>query len=242
MQNPFSSRRDDDFRREDDRPGRRGREQRHDEARSWTGGADERWDSWRQQDRQEDSPPAYRTHRDDWRSDYRAGEGGGYGRRDWASGRDSDTAWGYYDAQRSDSPRYGEDYRHGERSRYGRSGHEGYRRDPYRNEGAYGRSSTQDRPQHAYAPGSQIWDQGGRRAGNEDFEPDYLHWRDQQLSRFDQDYADWRNEKRQKFSSDFDSWRQTRPKKTEHHLTGENPIVGDVADGGVGDVDVRKKS
>jgi len=87
---------------------------------------------------------------------------------------------------------------------------------------------------HAYAPGSQIWEGSGRGMGGQshqhhDFEPDYLHWREQQLSAFDKDYSDWRNERREKFSADFDSWRQNRPR-----VQAENPIVGDVSDGGDG--------
>lgn len=94
---------------------------------------------------------------------------------------------------------------------------------------------------HAYAPGGQIWDGSGRGMGGQshehhDFEPDYLHWRQQQLSAFDKDYSDWRNERREKFSADFDSWRQNRPR-----TQAANPIVGDVSDGGTGDASEAKK-
>lgn len=96
---------------------------------------------------------------------------------------------------------------------------------------AYG---SQGYASHAYAPGSQIWEGSGRGMGGQshqhhDFEPDYLHWREQQLSAFDKDYSDWRNERREKFSADFDTWRQNRPR-----IQAENPIVGDVSDGGDG--------
>jgi hypothetical protein len=102
---------------------------------------------------------------------------------------------------------------------------------------------------HGYAPGSQIWEgsgpgMGGQTHEHHDFEPDYLHWRQQQLSVFDKDYGDWRNERREKFSSDFDSWRQSRPRSEasgEHHTPAENPIVGDVSDGGVGSAADAKK-
>jgi hypothetical protein len=95
-------------------------------------------------------------------------------------------------------------------------------------------------PSHGYAPGAQIWEGSGRGMGGQshqhhDFEPDYLHWREQQLSAFDKDYGDWRNERRQKFSSDFDSWRQNRPRgEASGHTPAENPIVGDISDGGDG--------
>ncbi|MBA4805654.1 MAG: hypothetical protein H2038_13475 [Brevundimonas sp.] len=104
-------------------------------------------------------------------------------------------------------------------------------------------------PSHGYAPGAQIWEGSGRGMGGQthehhDFEPDYLHWREQQLSAFDDDYRSWRDERRQKFSSDFSSWRQNRPRSEaggEHHTPAENPIVGDVSDGGVGDATEAKK-
>ena len=63
-----------------------------------------------------------------------------------------------------------------------------------------------------------------------DFEPDYLHWREQQMANYDRDYHDWRNEKRQKFSSDFEGWRSSRGPAVQ----AENSVVGDVTDGGGG--------
>ena len=121
----------------------------------------------------------------------------------------------------------------------------------YGGQGSMGQGSTgQGQPGHGYAPGSQIWEGSGRGMGGQshqhhDFEPDYLHWREQQLSAFDKDYSDWRNERREKFSSDFDSWRQSRPRSEasgEHHTPAENPIVGDVSDGGTGSsADLKKR-
>lgn len=104
-----------------------------------------------------------------------------------------------------------------------------------------GRSESGPYPTHGYAPGAQIWEgsgpgMGGQSHEHHDFEPDYLHWREQQLSAFDKDYSEWRSERRQKFSSDFDSWRQSRPR-----VQAENPIVGDVSDGGTGDASEVKK-
>ena len=66
-------------------------------------------------------------------------------------------------------------------------------------------------------------------------------WRQQQLSAFDSDYSTWRNERREKFSSDFDSWRQSRPRSEAQHTPAENPIVGDVSDGGTGNAAEAKK-
>jgi hypothetical protein len=119
--------------------------------------------------------------------------------------------------------------------------------------GGYGKGqgshSQQGYSDHGYAPGRQIWEgsggsMGGQSHEHHEFEPDYLHWREQQLSAFDKDYTEWRNERRQRFSSDFDSWRQTRPRSEasgEHKTPAENPIVGDVSDGGVGTQDADKR-
>ncbi len=82
-----------------------------------------------------------------------------------------------------------------------------------------------------HAPGRQIWkDRDTGASGRHDFEPDYLHWRDQQLKAFDNDYSAWRSERRQKFSSDFESWRSSRPKGVQTEAA--NPYVGDVSEGG----------
>ncbi|WP_255984854.1 hypothetical protein, partial [Klebsiella pneumoniae] len=70
----------------------------------------------------------------------------------------------------------------------------------------------------------------GQAGAHHDFEPDYLHWRDQQMAAYDRDYSQWRDEKRQKFSSDFEGWRSSRGPQVQ----AENSVVGDVADGGDG--------
>lgn len=89
--------------------------------------------------------------------------------------------------------------------------------------GDYGRS---ERGQAWGGPSQESRQQGSHH----DFEPDYLHWREQQMAKCDRDYAEWRNEKRQKFSSDFEGWRNSRGPG----LQAENSVVGDVTDGGGG--------
>lgn len=180
-----------------------------------------------------------RSWRDDERPD-RMQSSAGYGQRgaDWAApGYDvsRDPVYGAYDqrADRSDARQGGEG--------------QGYERALQRS-----RQSGEAYPRHAYAPGSQIWEDTGRewsgvrgmqggRPAQEEFEPDYLHWREQQLSAFDNDYRSWRDERRQKFSTDFDTWRSSRP-KTEMKAEAANPIVGDVSDGGVGRDDLKNKN
>lgn len=49
--------------------------------------------------------------------------------------------------------------------------------------------------------------------GRNQYDTDYLHWRDEQLSKFDDDYRSWRTERREKFSEDFGKWRNEREGK-----------------------------
>lgn len=132
-------------------------------------------------------------------------------------------------------------------SQGGQSGGSGMGGSNYGPQYGGGGQQGQGYSQQGYAPGGQIWEGSGRGMGGQthehhDFEPDYLHWRQQQLSTLDKDYMDWRNERRQKFSSDFDSWRQTRPRTdASGHTLADNPIVGDVSDGGVGTQDAKKR-
>ena len=233
MNNPFRNRsqdhgrdQSDDWRGADDRY--RAENRRHDEDRSWRTGGEGRGQRGYPRDdsyRSEAGASGYgygQYERDDRGPDDARWGGGNYaaqGGADWAGGygRQAQSAFG---AGRSDF------------------GGQGHRSD--RGVGDYGRRATSYEAE-GYAPGAQIWDQrdtrsrrtyqGGR--DHSDFEPDYLHWREQQMSRFDDDYRDWRAEKRQKFSSDFDSWRTNR---------AANPIVGDVSDGGTGDQKDVKKS
>ncbi|MGA0544104.1 hypothetical protein ACO2Q1_02390 [Brevundimonas sp. VNH65] len=207
MQNRYDRERnygDDGHRRDDDMTWE-GRDRSRDEGRSWSGGAER---------------------------DFRRTEGyGQYSRGDrYGDDRERSSAEQYgYGAQRGyrgRSDRDGGD-RLGQASRSGEFGQDyGYTR-------AYGRDvglnrdrgdSSRAYPDHGYAPGAQIWEGQSRAFGQRDYEPDYLHWREQQMSKFDRDYDDWRSERRQKFSSDFDTWRSTRG----------NAIVENVSDGGTG--------
>lgn len=200
-----------------------GRDRNRDESRSWAGGAER-----------------------EFRRSEGYGQSSGQGRGDY--GRSS-TPYDRYDSQSNDpgrsyggrgydsgsryghSPRsgeFGQDYGYGRA--YGQGSSQGYGR----GRGSYDMDSSrdyrgsrysQDDRDEGYAPGAQIWQggRGGASAGRSDYEPDYLHWREQQMSKFDKDYDDWRAEKRQKFSSDFDTWRTSR-----------NAIVENVSDGGTG--------
>lgn len=186
--------------------------------------------------------------RDQGSRGYGFGSGSSYG-GDWSRGQN--------DFGRDHSRDYGRDAGDYNASRYTRQDYDQYRErgsynpGPEAQRGDFGRGygvSGQGRYDsgsnygsgrtyqgEGYAPGAEVWNDRGpsysQGRGQSDYEPDYLHWRDQQLSNFDNDYKTWRDERRQKFSSDFDSWRSSRPKV---ETQAANPLVGDVTEGGTG--------
>ncbi|MFC7378396.1 hypothetical protein [Brevundimonas sp. GCM10030266] len=237
--NPNRHRPQNDFGRQDDARDWESRDRRYDEGRSWSEGDGGRTaEAWRGQGQYD-------------RSQYDRGQYARdpYGRSDQDYGRHDRDHRPY----RAASQTYGYDQGRSPGGHYGRDSHDyGASRDrasDYRGETFsrsdydrpdhgrphYGRSAY---PDHGYAPGAQIWEGSGPGLHGErhadrskhDFEPDYLHWREQQVSNFDRDYSDWRNERREKFSADFDNWRSSRPK-----IQADNPIVGDISEGGTGD-------
>jgi hypothetical protein len=48
------------------------------------------------------------------------------------------------------------------------------------------------------------------RQGHEDHDPDYLSWRDSQLSSYDREYSAWREEQRKKHDEEYGKWRSER--------------------------------
>ncbi len=137
--------------------------------------------------------------------------GGNYGRR-YARGR-----YGYGESDRSrggagyeqdySGPESGWGYPEGGRDYGGQgrgSGGQNYRSRDLGNElgrGGYGGESQ----------GQGV--RGRFESDDDDHEPDYRHWRSDQMKKFDTDYSEWRNERRKKFSEDFDKWRAGRPGK-----------------------------
>ena len=222
MQNPFRHRPQDDFGRREyrDEAGWEARDRRYDEGRSWTEGDGGR------------TAEAYRAQgQGQYARDER--EYGVSGRQSWDQPRYGGPS-GDWSGERARAGASYDQYGYGSQPTFG-----GYDRSQEMRRDARSdyRAGTRHDPAHGYAPGSQIWEGSGRGMGGQthehhEFEPDYLHWRQQQLEAFDKDYTSWRDERRQKFSSDFDSWRQNR---------AANPIVGDVSDGGTGDASELKK-
>ncbi|KQW78808.1 hypothetical protein [Brevundimonas sp. Root1279] len=249
MQNPFRHQGPDDHQRETDERRWEARDQRFDENRSWGYGGG---DGGR-------TAEAYGRHQAQDQERYRAQARGEWspGGRERDFGRGQPTYSADYGSQRDDwygqaSPRH--DVRDREMSRRDFAQNDfGYRQggDYGRSQG-YGRSDYRGYSSQGYTPGADIWRGGGRDVegrgrslhSQHDFEPDYLHWREQQLQNLDRDYDEWRHERRQKFSADFDTWRQSRPRTEasgEPRTPADNPIVGDVSDGGVGSQHDAKK-
>lgn len=201
------------------------RDRNRDEGRSWSGGGDRdirRTEGYGQysRDNRGDYGRAPTSYDQYGSQPYDASRSYGGGQSDW-----NPDGGGYTRTARSGE--FGQDY--GYNRAYGQGSNPSYDR----GRGAYGVDSSRDYrsgnhagdyPDHGYAPGSRIWEGRGRApTDRSNYEPDYLYWRDQQMSKFDRDYDDWRSEKRQKFSSDFDTWRTSR-----------NAIVENVSDGGTG--------
>lgn len=50
---------------------------------------------------------------------------------------------------------------------------------------------------------------------DQEFDPDYLSWRDQQMQRHDRDYGDWRREQLRKYDDDY--WRFRSERREDFH-------------------------
>ncbi|MDO1558430.1 hypothetical protein Q0812_03190 [Brevundimonas sp. 2R-24] len=226
-------------------------ENRYENRERWAGGRDRQDDRWEARDRTRDEgrswsqteaegrqPDAYGydARQDYGAQDYRGASYDQYGygahpsrtaaygdqRGYYAGGSDYARPEAYergrtYATREPRGGEFGRDY--GVTRAYGQSYERGYAGGPNYERQAY---ANREYPRHGYAPGGQIWE--GSSARQRDYEPDYLHWREQQMSKFDRDYHEWRSERRQKFSSDFDTWRASRG----------NQVVENVSDGGVG--------
>ena len=219
---------------------------------------------WREDDRRN---PYDQARNESYRGSARAewdrpqhARGGGYAGAqfgDWESstqgGAVGSELYGGYDRHGAGRNMSQSDY--GGQSDYGYGGRTsqnyggGYERNQGFERGGYhGYGRQSDDQGEGYAPGSQIWNErergyaGSQTRRSHDHDPDYTHWREQQMRGFDDDYAAWRDERRQKFSSDFDTWRQNRPRNHGKgpQIEAENPVVGSVTDGDTGDMSKKK--
>jgi len=127
-----------------------------------------------------------------------------------------------------------DNWRYEERDERGRFTDQGYRGSrgygDYEDEdGAYGRARNQGQD-YGFVRGrfgDRNYDDDGGYVGassqgrsgwqNQDnqFDDDYNHWRNEQISKLDEDYKAWQAERRQKFSDEFGKWRSERMAKSD---------------------------
>jgi hypothetical protein len=73
------------------------------------------------------------------------------------------------------------------------------------------------------------------RAGHE-FDPDYLHWREEQMRGHDRDYHEWRKSQQQSYDEDYRRFRDARREhfgRTFSDWRNQRSMVGGAADTGV---------
>jgi hypothetical protein len=115
------------------------------------------------------------------------------------------------------SDRWGNGNRYREGAGYGRES-ENYR---YQGRDETGRFTGYERgagQSYNERTGNEGW-AGQMQKENAQFDDDYNHWRQEQISKLDEDYATWLSERRQKFADEFDKWRSERRKGATHSGT-----------------------
>ena len=81
------------------------------------------------------------------------------------------------------------------------------RRPPPRDRSDYQEHEAEYFARHAQPPSE-------RSASDDDFEPDYRRWRQEQMNALDEDYRSWRHDRYRKFGETFDQWRASRPARS----------------------------
>lgn len=66
-----------------------------------------------------------------------------------------------------------------------------------------------------YGPGPQPSEYSNRSIDEQEFDPDYLAWRQQQLAKHDRDYGEWRREQVRKYDDDY--WRFRTERREDFH-------------------------
>jgi len=158
---------------------------------------------------------------DTWNDD--AG-GGSYGRgaQSWNQERSASNS-GYREAMRHDGERGGGLQRRRAGGADGIRGGERYGDGFYGGESGLGnlsdgvrsgQQSSGSTGRSGYAGG--FGDQSAYMTSQDDeFDPDYTRWRDEQMRTFDEDYRAFRTERAKKFGSDFDEFRQSRERASQ---------------------------
>lgn len=152
---------------------------------------------------------------------------------------------------------------------YGQQGQSGWGGARYEQQsgGTYGQRDYGQSAQRSDYRTNQNYPGGYQGAQGHD--PDYLSWRDNQLSSYDREYSAWREEQRRKHDEDYGKWRQERREGFGRQFSqwredfskaigmggdkadtnrgggppasplGADPAVDDVADGGAGSDDKK---
>lgn len=181
----------------------------------------------------DDVPSSYNDYpRRTYTGDHEAYEARRYwqSRDRFASGRDHDTnnSADFARGFRDDGHGYAENY--GPYNRPARSQREHLSINPY---------NESDRP---YFTGGQLNEDRVPSTQRMDhgFDPDYLHWRENELNRHDNAYKDWRRAQAETYDTHYGTWRQTRRDQFAKDFTdfrntqasattGQNPAAASIS-------------
>lgn len=157
----------------------------------------------------------------------RSAAGSNYG--DWSGSRgmrdDSDRG-GYGMQEQGRGERWGHPDDHGSsQERLGHEEHGNFGRQDYGNGGRFAGGEGQYGMRDMGPLHRQGGEQGPSRHQDE-FDPDYLRWRNQQMQSLDEDYRSWRQDRYKKFSDEFSSWRGQRTGAAPSG-PGESSAAGD---------------
>lgn len=94
---------------------------------------------------------------------------------------------------------------------YGRD--ENYRPGYHRGGSRFGFFGGPDGALHG--PASKAMEYGQRSLDEQDFDPDYLSWRQQQMARHDLDYMEWRREQVRRYDDDY--WKFRAERREDFH-------------------------
>jgi hypothetical protein len=108
----------------------------------------------------------------------------------------------------------------GEQRRQPLAGLSSSRSNPYEDEDRRRSGGGQDEDRGGYGGRGEDWgrrqDAGnGRPGGDDEFDPDYRRWREEQVRTFDEDYKAFRTERAKKFGTDFNEFRQGRERTAQ---------------------------
>lgn len=105
-------------------------------------------------------------------------------------------------------------------------------RDERRGDWGFEQHGGVERPQQGARPEGARW--GGRaQHPDQEFDPDYLRWRDEQLRAHDRDYDEWRRHQHQQYDEEYRKFRTERREhfgRAFHEWRSQRSAVGGVTD------------